>query len=53
MGRKARRIQRAFDERKQPNEKKVTFVERKVRELEQMDEELAEAMRGNRELQGP
>lgn len=56
MGKRARRIQRAHDLRKLPNQPKQEFVARKVRELEQMDAELQAAMnRGGSpsELQGP
>lgn len=37
MGRKARQRQRDADLRKQPNAPKKAFVERKVRELQDMD----------------
>lgn len=37
MGRRARRKQREHDLRKQPNDRKAPFVERKVRELFDMD----------------
>lgn len=44
MGKRARRKQREADLRKQPNAPKKPFVERKVKELFDMDYELQQAM---------
>lgn len=47
MGKRGRARARAHDLRKQPNEKKKPFVERKVRELVEMDKELERVIQGS------
>ena len=47
MGKRARRKQRAFGVRKEPNESKLHFAKRVIARLEQMDREALNVIQGS------